>query len=87
MIRNISVDLLMSQYYCEKASDYRNDNQLNKAITVLRKAQNSCNTSKRPYSMLFEINIESNPSIALDNLVNVLEIDAIFIIILSKYYN
>jgi len=84
IIRNLSVELLISQYYCEKASDYKKDNQLNKTITVLRKAQNSCNASKRPYAMLFEINIESNPSIALDNLVNLLEIDAIFIIILSN---
>ena len=83
-IRNLSIDLLISQYYCEKASDYNKDNQLNKAITVLRKAQNTYATSKRPYSMLFEINIESNPSIALDNLVNLLEIDPNFIIILSN---
>jgi lipopolysaccharide biosynthesis regulator YciM len=82
--RNLSIDLLISQYYCEKARDYKKDNQLNKAITVLRKAQTTCNSSKRPYSMLFEINIESNPIIALDNLVNLLEIDSIFIIILSN---
>jgi len=83
-IRNLSIDLLISQYYCEKASDYKKDNQLNKAITVLRKAQNTCNASKRPYSMLFEINIDSNPGIALDNLVNLLEIDSTFIIILAN---
>ena len=84
IIRNLSIDLLISQYYCEKASDYNKDNQLNKAITVLRKAQNTYNASKRPYSMLFEINIKSNPSIALDNLVSLLEIDPNFIIILSN---
>ena len=84
MIRNLSIELLISQYYCEKANDYNKDNQLNKAITVLRKAQNTFYASKRPYSMLFEINIESNPSIALDNLVNLLEIDPNFIIILSN---
>ena len=83
-IRNLSIDLLMSQYYCEKANDYKNDNQLNKAITILRKALNSCNSSKRPFSMLFEINIESEPSIALDNLINLLRIDSSFLIILSK---
>ena len=84
IIRNLSIDLLISQYYCEKASDYNKDNQLNKAITVLRKAQNTYNDSKRPYSMLFTINIKSNPSIALDNLVSLLEIDPNFIIILSN---
>ena len=83
-IRNFSVDLLISHYYCEKANDYKKDNQLNKAITVLRKAQNTFNSGKRPYSMLFEMNIKSNPSIALDNLVNLLEIDPNFIIILSN---
>ena len=83
-IRNLSIDLLISQYYCEKARDYKKDNQLNKAITVLRKAQKICDASKRPYSMLFEINIESSPSIALDNLINLLERDPVFIIILSS---
>jgi len=34
--------------------------------------------------MLFEINIESSPSIALDNLINLLERDPVFIIILSS---
>jgi lipopolysaccharide biosynthesis regulator YciM len=34
--------------------------------------------------MLFEMNIKSNPSIALDNLLNLLEIDPNFIIILSN---
>ena len=84
ILRNTSIDLLMSQYYCEKASDYIKDNQLNKAITVLRKAQNICKTNKRPYSMLFEINIESNPSIALDNLENLLQVDSIYIIVFSN---
>ena len=36
------------------------------------------------FSMLFEINIDSNPGIALDNLVNLLEIDSTFIIILAN---
>ena len=84
IIRNLSIELLISQYYCEKARDYKKDNQLNKAITVLRKAQKICDASKRPYSMLFEINIESSPSIALDNLINLLERDPVFIIILSS---
>ena len=84
IIRNLSIDLLISQYYCEKARDYKKDNQLNKAIIVLRKAQKICDASKRPYSMLFEINIESSPSIALDNLINLLERDPVFIIILSS---
>ena len=84
IIRNLSIELLISQYYCEKARDYKKDNQLNKAITVLRKEQKICDASKRPYSMLFEINIESSPSIALDNLINLLERDPVFIIILSS---
>ena len=34
--------------------------------------------------MLFKINLQSNPNIALDNLVNLLEIDPTFLIILSN---
>ncbi len=84
LIRNLSIDLLISHYYCEKACDYRKDNQLNKAITVLRKALSTSELSKRPFSMLFEINIQSNPYIALDNLKNLLQIDSAFLVILSN---
>ena len=83
-IRNISMRHLITQYYCEKADEYQKDNQLNKAITVLRKAIDIDNSSKRPFSMLFKINLQSNPNIALDNLVNLLEIDPTFLIILSN---
>tara|TARA_Y200000002_G_C22643861_1_gene648231 strand:- start:183 stop:1340 length:1158 start_codon:yes stop_codon:yes gene_type:complete len=83
-IRNLSVNRLISQYYCEKANEYQNDNQLNKAITVLRKAISIDNTSKRPFLMLFKSNIRSNPSVALDNLINLLHIDPSFLIIISN---
>ncbi len=83
-IRNLSINDLISQYYCEKANEYQKDNQLNKAITVLRKAINMDNSSKRPFSMLFKLNIQSNPTTALDNLVNLLRIDPSFLIILSS---
>ena len=84
LIRSISIDHLISQYYCEKAHEYEKDNQLNKAITVLRKAININNASRRPYSMLFKLNIQTNPSNALDNLLNLLHIDSTFIVILSN---
>ena len=83
-IRNLSINHLISQYYCEKAYEYEKDNQLNKAITVLRKAININDSSRRPFSMLFKINIHSNPSIALDNLLNLVRIDSSFLIILSN---
>ena len=38
LIRNTTRETLISQYYCEKSIDYYNDNQLNKMITVLKKA-------------------------------------------------
>ena len=38
IIRNKSREILIAQYYCEKAMDYLKDEQLNKAITVLKKA-------------------------------------------------
>ena len=83
-IRNLSINHLISQYYCEKANEYQKDNQLNKAITVLRKAININDSSSRPFSMLFKINIHSNPTIALDNLLNLVRIDSSFLVILSN---
>jgi len=83
-IRKSSIDILISHYYCEKANDYKKDNQLNKSITVLRKAIDINNQCKRAYMTLFEFNSYSNPSLALDNLINLLEIDSIYLIILSN---
>tara|TARA_B100001063_G_C16772738_1_gene562826 strand:+ start:805 stop:1962 length:1158 start_codon:yes stop_codon:yes gene_type:complete len=83
-IRNLSINQLTSQYYCEKASEYQKDNQLNKAITLLRKATNIDDSCKRPFAMLFKLNIQSNPSAALDNLTHLLRIDPAFLIILSN---
>ena len=83
-IRNLSINHLISQYYCEKAHEYQKDNQLNKAITVLRKAININDSSRRAFSMLFKLNIQSNPSSALDNLLNLVRIDPSFLVILSN---
>ena len=83
-IRKSSIDIIISHYYCEKANDYKKDNQLNKSITVLRKALDINNQCKRAYMSLFEFNIYTNPSLALDNLINLLEIDSIYLIILSN---
>jgi lipopolysaccharide biosynthesis regulator YciM len=83
-IRKSSIDIIISHYYCEKANDYKKDNQLNKSITVLRKALDINNQCKRAYMSLFEFNVYTNPSLALDNLINLLEIDSIYLIILSN---
>jgi lipopolysaccharide biosynthesis regulator YciM len=83
-IRKSSIDVIVSHYYCEKANDYKNDNQLNKSITVLRKAIDINNKCKRAYMTLFEFNIHSNPGLALDNLEILLNIDSIYLIILSN---
>jgi lipopolysaccharide biosynthesis regulator YciM len=83
-IRKSSIDVIISHYYCEKANDYKKDNQLNKSITVLRKAIDTNNQCKRAYMTLFEFNTYSNPSFALENLINLLEIDSIYLIILSN---
>jgi lipopolysaccharide biosynthesis regulator YciM len=83
-IRKSSIDVIISHYYCEKANDYKKDNQLNKSITVLRKAIDINNKCKRGYMTLFEFNIQSNPSLALDNLELLLNIDSIYLIVLSN---
>ena len=83
-IRNLSINHLISQYYCEKAFEYQKDNQLNKAITVLRKALNINDSCRRSYLMLFELNIQSNPNSALDNLLNLVRLDSSFLVILSN---
>ena len=83
-IRKSSIDVVISHYYCEKANDYKKDNQLNKSITVLRKAIGITNQCRRAYMTLFQFNIRSNPGIALDNLEILLMIDSIYLIILSN---
>lgn len=83
-IRKSSIDVIVSHYYCEKANDYKKDNQLNKSITVLRKAIDINNKCKRGYMTLFEYNKHSNPGLALDNLEILLNIDSIYLIILSN---
>jgi lipopolysaccharide biosynthesis regulator YciM len=83
-IRNLPINHLISQYYCEKAYEYQKDNQLNKAITVLRKAININDSSRRAFSMLFKLNIQSNPSSALENLLNLVRVDSSFLVILSN---
>lgn len=82
-IRNSYIDVIISHYYCEKAKDYKKDNQLNKSITVLRKAIDINDQCKRAYVTLFELNAQSNPSSALDNLKILLEIDSQYLIVLS----
>ena len=83
-IRNLSINHLISQYYCEKAYEYQKDNQTNKAITVLRKAIDIYDSSRRPFLMLFKLNIQSNPNSALDNLLSLARIDPSFLLILSN---
>ena len=83
-IRNLPSNHLISQYYCEKSNEYQKDNQLNKAITVLRKAINIYDSSRRPFLMLFKLNIQSNPSSALDNLYGLVRLDSSFLVILAN---
>ena len=83
-IRNTTSEIIISQYYCEKSLDYFNDGQLNKMITVLKKAIDINKNCTRAYKSLFEINIDSNPSLAIDYLHSLLKVDARFLIIASK---
>ncbi len=82
-IRNISVDEILSHYYCEKAVEYEKDDQLNKSITVLKKAIDVNPRCIRALSMLFKLNIPSNQDLALNYLEELIQIDASFIVILS----
>jgi len=84
IIINLQPDLIISQYYCEKADDYYKDSQLNKAITLLRKAIDTHKESIRAHLTLFKLNMHSNPSLALDNFSKLLEIDSIYLIISSN---
>ena len=83
-IRNTTRENLVSQYYCEKSLDYYSDNQLNKMITVLKKAIDVNKNCARAYKLLFEVNIDSNPSLAIDYLHSLLKVDSKFLIITSK---
>tara|TARA_Y100000768_G_scaffold320711_1_gene256550 strand:- start:3348 stop:4493 length:1146 start_codon:yes stop_codon:yes gene_type:complete len=83
-IRNLPINIILSQYYCEKANDYKNDNQLNKSITVLKKAIDVNPNCIRAYLILFKYNISTNAELSLDYLIKLVEIDSSFLIILSN---
>ena len=48
--------------------DYLKEQQLNKTITVLKKAVDVNKSCTRAYKLLFELNIDSNPELAFDYL-------------------
>ena len=75
---------MIAQYYCEKALDYLKDEQLNKTITILKKAVDVNKSCTRAYKLLFELNIDSNPELAFDYLQSLIKIDSNFILIVSK---
>tara|TARA_B100001057_G_scaffold159606_1_gene160267 strand:- start:751 stop:1896 length:1146 start_codon:yes stop_codon:yes gene_type:complete len=83
-IRNLPIDVILSQYYCERSNQYHDDNQLNKSITVLKKAIDVNPKSVRAYFMLFKLNIANDANLALDYLHNLVEIESSFLIILSN---
>ena len=83
-IRNKSREILIAQYYCEKAMDYLKDEQLNKTITVLKKAVDVNKSCTRAFKLLFELNIDSNPELAFDYLHSLVKINPNFILIVSK---
>ena len=64
--------------------DYLKDEQLNKTITVLKKAVDVNKKLYRAYKLLFELNIDSNPELAFDYLHSLVKIDPNFILIASK---
>ena len=82
-IRNLPHNIILSQYYCEKAKQYQNDNQLNKSITVLKKAIDVNPECIRAYYMLFKYNISINADLSLKYLLNIVGIDSQFLIIYS----
>ena len=83
-IRNLPTNIILSQYYCEKSNQYHNDNQLNKSITVLKKAIDVNSQCVRAYLMLFKLNISTDPNLALNYLHKLIEIESSFLIILSN---
>lgn len=74
-IRNSQLNIVVSQYYCEKANEYKKDNQLNKCYTVLRKALDVHENCMRSYIALFNLNIDTKPHDCLDYLISLLKID------------
>ncbi len=84
IIRNTSRDILISQYYCEKSLSYKEDHQLNKSITVLKKAIDVNKNCSRAYKLLFELNIESNPDLAYEYLLSLVKTSADFLLISSN---
>ena len=62
----------------------KSDNQLNKSITVLKKAIDVNPNCIRAYLMLFKYNISTNAELSLDYLIKLVEIDSSFLIILSN---
>lgn len=83
-VRNLPINIILSQYFCEKANDYKNDTQLNKSITVLKKAIDVNPECTRAYCMLFKMNIKTDPDLALKYLIKLVEINSSFFIILSS---
>lgn len=84
IIRKTPRKVLIAQYYCEKAIDYLKDEQLNKTITVLKKAVDVNKHCTRAHKLLFELNIDSNPELAFDYLYSLVKINSNFILISSK---
>ena len=81
IMRNTPREVLIAQYYCEKAMDYLKDEQPNKTITVLKKAVEVNKNCARAYKLLFELNIDSNPDLAFDYLHSLVKIKSDFILI------
>ena len=83
-IRKTKLNILMSQYYCEKANEYKNDSQLNKCFTVLRKALDVNESCIRSYVTLLSINLLNKPYDSLENLTKLLQINTNTIPIISE---
>ncbi len=83
-IRKTKLNIVMSQYYCEKANEYKNDSQLNKCFTVLRKALDVNESCIRSYVTLLSINLLNKPYDSLENLTKLLQINTNTIPIISE---
>ncbi len=83
-IRNISIDKLLSHYYCEKSEEYRKDSQNNKCITVLKNAIDINDQCSRAYKYLFELNMSSNFKLSFDYLKKLIQVKLDFILISSN---
>ena len=60
-----------------------NDDQLNKAITVLKKSIDVNQNCTRAYKLLFELNMESNKDLSYDYLLSLVKINPEFLLISS----